>query len=34
MNNLEISVAGTAKKMMRNILGDKGVKVVKSLVEK
>lgn len=34
MNNLEVSVAGTAKKIVRNMLGDKGVQAVKSLITK
>ena len=34
MNNLEISATGAAKKLARNILGEKGVKTVKGLLSK
>lgn len=34
MNNLEVSATGTAKKMVKNLLGDKGVQAVKSLISK
>uniref|UniRef100_UPI004056E852 thiamine pyrophosphate-binding protein n=1 Tax=Agathobacter sp. TaxID=2021311 RepID=UPI004056E852 len=34
INNLEISAAGTAKKLARNILGDKGIKAVKNFIAK
>lgn len=34
MNNLEVSVAGSAKQLVKNVLGDKGVQSVKKILNK
>ena len=34
MNNLEVSAVGSAKQLAKNILGEKGVKAVKKILDK